>query len=202
MKMKDFLKTVGMGSFDLWLQDAEIKQIAICINDDQLKQLIREEGYGDYTVKLLYPTKHFKQSGYEIVEIPAISITISKTISKGGKKDMYNKKVSGYRVIEDNGGGLALVVMDKNGMVFYHHTGYEHHEGSLRADIEALENGDDPAEWDGNELETPVEFGDLYDYELFRGWDGYNVIIEDDVIAWGKMGSAGKREFKNWRCDK
>ena len=109
---------------------------------------------------------------------------------------IYNEKVNGYRVIEDNGGGLALTVMDENGMVFYHHTGYEYYDGSLIADIKALENGDNPSEWEGNEIEgDPIDFWDLYE-QLDCGC---SVIVADGCIFWYKMGSAGRREFRDWK---
>jgi len=59
-------------------------------------------------------------------------------------------KKTAYEVYEDNGGGLHLQA-----------AGYCHsYDGSydyltqLAEDIRELENGDDPADWDGNEIET------------------------------------------------
>ena len=44
-----------------------------------------------------------------------------------------------YEVIEDNGGGLTLVVFNKNGKVDYLHSGYEYGKhGRLICDLEAL----------------------------------------------------------------
>lgn len=47
-----------------------------------------------------------------------------------------------YKVIEDNGGGLTLVVFGENGEVQYLCDGYQFREkGSLINDINALKNG-------------------------------------------------------------
>lgn len=44
-----------------------------------------------------------------------------------------------YEVIEDNGGGLTLVVFNNNGIVDYLHSGYEYGtSGRLMDDIQAL----------------------------------------------------------------
>lgn len=44
-----------------------------------------------------------------------------------------------YEVIEDNGGGLTLVVFNSNGIVDYLHSGYEYGtSGRLMDDIQAL----------------------------------------------------------------
>ena len=62
-----------------------------------------------------------------------------------------------YQVIEDNGGGLTLVVFDDNNKVEYLHNGYEYNHGQLKQDLNALESGDDPlTDWEGN-TENPQE---------------------------------------------
>lgn len=78
-----------------------------------------------------------------------------------------------YKVIEDNGGGLALVVFAEDGeTVEYIHTGYEYNPGQLTADLEALKNGADPAkEWEGNDLYTDPETENPEDLESWFPWD-------------------------------
>lgn len=103
--------------------------------------------------------------------------------------------ISGWKVIEDNGGGLTLIVENTEGYVFYKHSGYEYCEGSLRADIEALENGSYPGDWDGNEIEgSPVDFRNIYD----QYGCGYNVIMDDGIIFITCMGQAGWQELGRW----
>ena len=60
-----------------------------------------------------------------------------------------------YEVIEDNGGGLTLVVFNKNGKVDYLHSGYEYGKhGRLICDLEALKNA--------SENDIIVASGSLY----------------------------------------
>lgn len=56
-----------------------------------------------------------------------------------------------WRVTENNGGGLTLYVWE-NDTLIYGHAGYEYAPENLRADIDALKNGEDPREWDGNDI--------------------------------------------------
>lgn len=78
MSMNELLETLCRGTYDLLLeQDSDLELIAQKINDDQLKELVDKEGYGGYPVKLICPTSHYKRSGFELVEVPTISITIS-----------------------------------------------------------------------------------------------------------------------------
>ena len=57
-----------------------------------------------------------------------------------------------YQVIEDNGGGLTLVVFGNNGNVEYLHSGYEFgSRGRLLEDLENLKKRDNPiVDWEGN----------------------------------------------------
>lgn len=80
MKLKDFMKTVGIGAYELWVQKDEtvFEPVATKIDDMQLKDLVNREGYGEYEVTLIYPVTHFKHTRFELLNIPAISITITK----------------------------------------------------------------------------------------------------------------------------
>lgn len=59
-----------------------------------------------------------------------------------------------FDVIEDNGGGLAILVYTNDrALVEYIHTGYEFNPGQLIEDlINILEGADPLTEWDGNEV--------------------------------------------------
>lgn len=103
-----------------------------------------------------------------------------------------------WKVIEDNGGGLTLVVFksEQCGKLSYLHTGYEYNPGQLAEDISALKAGSDPAtEWDGNELEN----SDSTDFESYFPWNqkgiGWEVIADNDGIYTDEMGAAGRYEF-------
>ena len=86
-----------------------------------------------------------------------------------------------YKVFEDNGGGLHLFVLGKNGVPIYVHTCYECVHGQLRQDLSALAAGDDPMTWDGNELD---EVPELYD-ELCEDWSTDLVADQDGVYLEG-----------------
>lgn len=102
-----------------------------------------------------------------------------------------------YMVIENNGGGLALVVFAGDGeAIEYIHTGYEYNQGQLTEDLDNLKNGDDPAEdWDGNELGSELP----KDFESWFPWNqkgtGWEVVADNDGIYPEDMGSAAKIEF-------
>lgn len=102
---------------------------------------------------------------------------------------MYN-----WRVIEDNGGGLALEVSTHEGVV-YAHTGYEHMSPDpmrgLARDLAALLDGGDVAEWDGNEADAhtpypPMDRGPNNEWRVVA-WGG------DDIYTVRPWGAAGKR---------
>lgn len=104
-----------------------------------------------------------------------------------------------FEVIEDNGGGLTLAVFNTEGEVDYIHSGYEYTQGQLQNDLEALKNGDNPAEdWDGNCGGLEWEYGSdpqsIYDnitsYEC-----EWQVVADNEGIYPEKMGSAGHVEF-------
>lgn len=110
------------------------------------------------------------------------------------------KNIKNYKAIEDNGGGLALVVFDQDEeKIEYIHTGYEYNPGQLSEDLDRLESGDDPAkEWDGNDMastekEDPEELGSWFpEDEEGIGWD---VVADNSGIYPENMGEAGTREL-------
>lgn len=106
-----------------------------------------------------------------------------------------NKKVYGWEVYEDNAGVLHLFVFGEHGDTLYYHYGYEQEKGSLSADIEALESGDDPTLWDGNEK------NDCDNYNIYGlgrcivaryRCDKYPEYYYED------MGTSGHYEFDIW----
>lgn len=105
-----------------------------------------------------------------------------------------------YQVIEDNGGGLTLIVYGENGEIEYIHTGYEYHPGGLLDDLEALKNGDDPAhDWDGNDLYT-IEMEHPEELESWFPWEqrgiGWKVVADNDGVYPEEMGEAASIEFE------
>lgn len=95
-----------------------------------------------------------------------------------------------FNVIEDNGGGLTLVIFDDSDEVTYLHTGYEYILGQLTNDLTELSNGSDQSTWDGCE-ENPQEIYDnITSFEY--GWE---VIADNDGIYPEAMGTAGCLEF-------
>lgn len=106
-----------------------------------------------------------------------------------------------YYVIEDNGGGLALVVFAEDGEnVEYIHSGYEYNPGQLTEDLENLKNGDDPAEyWDGNELDSVEGMENPEDLESWFPWNqkgiGWETVADNDGIYPEDMGAAARVEF-------
>ena len=97
-----------------------------------------------------------------------------------------------YEVIEDNGGGLTLVVFNNNGIVDYLHSGYEYGtSGRLMDDIQALKNGDNPAtDWDGNEDNPQAVYDNIVSFEY-----GWKIVADNDGIYPDKMGCAACLEF-------
>lgn len=96
-----------------------------------------------------------------------------------------------YQVIEDNGGGLTLVVFNESGNVEYIHSGYEYNKGQLQEDLQALNRGSNPAiDWDGNEDDPQKAYESLTSYK--HGWE---VVADNDGIYPEKMGAAASLEF-------
>lgn len=106
-----------------------------------------------------------------------------------------------YMVIEDNGGGLTLMVFAQDGeTIEYIHTGYEYNSGQLTEDLQNLKNGDDPArEWDGNELDSTEGIENPEDMESWfpreQKGTGWEVVADNDGIYPEDMGASAKNEF-------
>lgn len=98
-----------------------------------------------------------------------------------------------YEVIEDNGGGLHLVVFDGDSDVIFYASGYEHMPDNLRADIDALNNGADVSEWDTNGM-TLEEMREAYD-SLTAHEHGWAVVADDESIYPERMGVAAMLAF-------
>lgn len=95
-----------------------------------------------------------------------------------------------FIIIEDNCGGLTLVVFDDNGSISYLRTGYEYILGQLTNDLIELANGSDPSTWYNCE-ENPEEiYNDFLSHEY--GWE---IIADNDGLYSSKMGAAGRLEF-------
>lgn len=104
-----------------------------------------------------------------------------------------------FEAIEDNGGGLTLAVFNAEGKVDYIHSGYEYMQGQLQNDLEALKNGDNPAEdWDGNcggleweyGTDSQVLYDDITSYEY-----GWKIVADNEGVYPEKMGCAAHKEF-------
>ena len=92
-----------------------------------------------------------------------------------------------FEVFESGGGSLTLLVYDAEGEVVYLHTEYEFSPGLLLQDLAALDAGEDPTAWDGNELE---------EYPGEQALGPWGDLIADN---WGlypdKMGASGLYEL-------
>lgn len=97
-----------------------------------------------------------------------------------------------FQVIEDNGGGLTLVVFNEDGNIEYLHSGYEYGTpGRLLEDLESLKNGDDPkTEWEGNEENPQYMYDNITSFE--HGW---KIVADNYGIYPDRMGNAAYMEF-------
>lgn len=104
--------------------------------------------------------------------------------------ELFKKITKKFCVIEDNGGGLTLVIFDDSNEVSYLHTGYEYILGQLTNDLTELANGSDPSTWDGCEDDPQEIYDNITSFEY--GWE---IIADNDGIYPQKMGAAGCLEF-------
>lgn len=101
-------------------------------------------------------------------------------------------------VVEDNGGGLSLFVFDEGGIegnrVRYAHFGYEYNPGQLSQDIQALLDGGDPLEWEGN-VEDPQKEWDALD-NFSYGWEIVAQVHHEKIHLFPQyMGKSAEIEF-------
>lgn len=89
------------------------------------------------------------------------------------------------KIIEDNGGGLSLYIMDAEERCVFAHSGYEYCPGTLSADIKALIEDDSVSDWEGNEEGLIAEWPSLDLDEI-----GRELIAE---VADGKLSLYSKR---------
>lgn len=100
-----------------------------------------------------------------------------------------NKK---FEVIEDNSGGITLVVFGENKKAEYLHSGFEYVRDGLLKCLEGLKNGDNPVQdWDGN-VENPQA---VYD-TITANEHGWKVVADSAGIYPDNMGTEALLQFK------
>lgn len=98
------------------------------------------------------------------------------------------------KVIEDNGGGLHLYVMDETGTCIYAHYGYEYRPGALTDDIKVLIETDSVADWEGCE-ENVAEAWEKLEIDNI-GYTKIAAVTDGELKLYPrKMGAAGQEEF-------
>lgn len=97
-------------------------------------------------------------------------------------------------VIADNGGGVTLQITNADGDIYQH--SYSCME-QCATDIKAALTGDDPIQWDGNELDEDAPLLNPSDNDLRNG--GYTQIIDlqsvDEFADWLDIGWANCEEL-------
>ena len=101
-----------------------------------------------------------------------------------------------FEVLEDNAGQLYLAVFDDKYNCIYIHGGYEYNPGQLQEDLQALKNGDDVLQWDGNCGGYTWEYGEAPQALYEEISPVCNVVADNDGIYPDKMGTAAKIEFR------
>jgi hypothetical protein len=101
-----------------------------------------------------------------------------------------------FLVVEDNGGGLTLVVFGENGKAEYLHNLFEYSGKGIIDALRGIFSGDDPAkDWDGG-VENPQEFWETQFVNYKNDW---RVIADNERIYYDKMGHAGQNAFARRR---
>src|SRR5690606_2196145 len=104
---------------------------------------------------------------------------------------MMEARALAWQVIEDNGGGLHLAVLEDDRCIYYGH-GYEHNEAGLRADVQALREGQHPIRdgWEGSADDPQAAYDGLIRYA--HAW---TIVADDEGVYYDHMGAAARRVF-------
>lgn len=98
------------------------------------------------------------------------------------------------KVIEDDGGGLRLYVMDQTDTCIYAHYGYEYRPGALTEDLKALIEDDSVADWEGCEENVAEAWEELEIDNI--GYTKIAAVTDGELKLYPhKMGAAGQKEF-------
>lgn len=107
-----------------------------------------------------------------------------------------------FNVIEDNAGGLTLVIFNNDNEIEYIETDFQYDPGSLVSVLEKLSYGDDLSDSEENLLDNPFEVSFVQNPERLESWfpeeqykTGWNIIADNDGIYPEVMGTAGQIEF-------
>lgn len=107
-----------------------------------------------------------------------------------------------FNVVEDNAGGLTLVIFDKNDEIEFITTNFEYAPGSLISALEKLSYGDDISYWESNLIDDDFECSFVKNPKCFESWlpddfhrIGWDIIADNDGIYPESMGTAGQIEF-------
>lgn len=107
-----------------------------------------------------------------------------------------------FNVIEDNAGGLTLVVFNNDNEIEYIETDFQYDPGILVSVLEKLSYGYNLSDWKENLLEVNHTFPIVENPKHLESWfpeeqykTGWNIIADNDGIYPNKMGTAGQIEF-------
>jgi hypothetical protein len=100
-------------------------------------------------------------------------------------------------VIEDNGGGLGLYILNDDKVIYGHH-GYEHAPENLLNDIKSYINYPDTSDWEGNMDDPQAAYDDYKEYDeygQYTGPQGWQVVYRytcdgTSTIYHSRMGTA------------
>ena len=95
-----------------------------------------------------------------------------------------------YQVLEDNGGGLHLAILDGPDCVWFA-SGFEHDPANLRACIADLQLDGNIEDWEGGEDDPQALYDDITSYEY--GWE---IIADSNGLYPERMGAAARKAFQ------
>lgn len=104
------------------------------------------------------------------------------------------------RAYEDDGGGLSIVIRDDDGEIIYCHSGYEMTQnsgerGQLLDDLCAIVRGENPREWEGNELDEANREGWLRDIDRLQEIANAETNGRLELATIGAMGASARQEI-------